>query len=83
MTTFGLVHGAYHGAWCRQPLIDELERREQRHRTALITDRTWAAVSGSELHDRWRRFVPHRGIQWLSQSTASTGTVNGSVVADA
>ena len=27
MTTFGLVHGAYHGAWCWQPLIDELERR--------------------------------------------------------
>ncbi|HVX20762.1 MAG TPA: hypothetical protein VHB02_05395 [Acidimicrobiales bacterium] len=25
MTTFGLVHGAYHGAWCWQPLIDELD----------------------------------------------------------
>jgi pimeloyl-ACP methyl ester carboxylesterase len=30
MTTFGLVHGAYHGAWCWQPLIDELERRGHR-----------------------------------------------------
>jgi pimeloyl-ACP methyl ester carboxylesterase len=27
MTTFGLVHGAYHGAWCWQPLIAELEQR--------------------------------------------------------
>lgn len=27
MTTFGFVHGAYHGSWCWQPLIEELERR--------------------------------------------------------
>ena len=27
MTTFGLVHGAYHGAWCWAALTDELERR--------------------------------------------------------
>jgi pimeloyl-ACP methyl ester carboxylesterase len=27
MSTFGLVHGAYHGAWCWEPLISELEGR--------------------------------------------------------
>jgi pimeloyl-ACP methyl ester carboxylesterase len=27
MTTFGLVHGAYHGAWCWERLTDQLERR--------------------------------------------------------
>ena len=27
MTTFGFVHGAYHGSWCWQPLITELEHR--------------------------------------------------------
>src|SRR5215218_4055369 len=26
MTTFGLVHGAWHGAWCWEQLIPELER---------------------------------------------------------
>jgi pimeloyl-ACP methyl ester carboxylesterase len=30
MTTFGLIHGAWHGAWCWEPLIPELERRGQR-----------------------------------------------------
>ncbi len=30
MTTFGLVHGAYHGAWCWEPLTDELVRRGHR-----------------------------------------------------
>ena len=27
MTTFGLVHGAWHGAWCWDRLVPELERR--------------------------------------------------------
>lgn len=27
MTTFGLVHGAYHGAWCWTPLVEELRVR--------------------------------------------------------
>ncbi|HVW31935.1 MAG TPA: alpha/beta hydrolase [Acidimicrobiia bacterium] len=27
MTTFGLIHGAWHGAWCWERLIPELERR--------------------------------------------------------
>ena len=27
MATFGLVHGAWHGAWCWDLLIPELERR--------------------------------------------------------
>jgi pimeloyl-ACP methyl ester carboxylesterase len=27
MTTFALIHGAWHGAWCWEPLIPELERR--------------------------------------------------------
>jgi pimeloyl-ACP methyl ester carboxylesterase len=30
MTTFALIHGAWHGAWCWDPLIPELERRGQR-----------------------------------------------------
>ncbi|HEY8730115.1 MAG TPA: alpha/beta hydrolase [Acidothermaceae bacterium] len=30
MTTFGLVHGAYHGAWCWEPLTAELEGRGHR-----------------------------------------------------
>jgi pimeloyl-ACP methyl ester carboxylesterase len=30
MTTFGLIHGAWHGAWCWDPLIPELERRGHR-----------------------------------------------------
>jgi pimeloyl-ACP methyl ester carboxylesterase len=35
VTTFGLVHGAYHGAWCWEPLIAELESRGH---TALAVD---------------------------------------------
>ena len=27
MTTFGLVHGAWHGGWCWQYLMTELEAR--------------------------------------------------------
>jgi pimeloyl-ACP methyl ester carboxylesterase len=30
MTTFGLIHGAWHGAWCWDRLIPELERRGHR-----------------------------------------------------
>ncbi|SRR5216683_1195587 len=30
MTTFGLVHGAYHGSWCWQQLTDLLEVRGHR-----------------------------------------------------
>ena len=26
MTTFGLVHGAFHGSWCWERLTPELER---------------------------------------------------------
>jgi pimeloyl-ACP methyl ester carboxylesterase len=29
VTTFALIHGAWHGAWCWEPLRRELERREQ------------------------------------------------------
>lgn len=29
-TTFGLIHGAWHGAWCWEPLMAELERRGHR-----------------------------------------------------
>jgi pimeloyl-ACP methyl ester carboxylesterase len=35
VTTFGLVHGAYHGAWCWGPTVAELERRGHR---ALTVD---------------------------------------------
>ena len=35
MTTFALIHGAWHGAWCWEPLIPELERRGHR---ALAVD---------------------------------------------
>ena len=34
MTTFGLVHGAWHGAWCWERLIPELERLG--HRTVAV-----------------------------------------------
>ena len=30
MTTFALVHGAWHGAWCWERLVPELERRGHR-----------------------------------------------------
>ena len=30
MTTFGLIHGAWHGAWCWERLVPELERRGHR-----------------------------------------------------
>jgi len=30
VTTFGLIHGAWHGAWCWERLIPELERRGHR-----------------------------------------------------
>jgi pimeloyl-ACP methyl ester carboxylesterase len=30
MTTFGLIHGAWHGAWCWDRLVPELERRGHR-----------------------------------------------------
>ena len=35
MTTFGLVHGAFHGAWCWKRLVPELEARGHR---ALTVD---------------------------------------------
>ena len=28
MTTFALVHGAWHGAWCFERLVAELQRRD-------------------------------------------------------
>ncbi|GAC1613240.1 MAG: alpha/beta hydrolase [Candidatus Dormibacteraceae bacterium] len=28
MATFGLIHGAWHGAWCWEPLVKELEARD-------------------------------------------------------
>jgi hypothetical protein len=34
MATFGLVHGAYHGAWCWERLAPELEQR--RHRVLAV-----------------------------------------------
>jgi hypothetical protein len=30
VTTYALIHGAWHGAWCWEPLIPELERRGHR-----------------------------------------------------
>ena len=30
MTTFALIHGAWHGAWCWERLAAELERRGHR-----------------------------------------------------
>src|SRR5687768_6419677 len=30
MTTFALIHGAWHGAWCWDPLLPELQRRGHR-----------------------------------------------------
>ena len=30
MTTFGLVHGAYHGSWCWEPLMAALHGRGHR-----------------------------------------------------
>lgn len=35
VTTYGLVHGAYHGAWCWSDVVTELERRGHR---ALTVD---------------------------------------------
>jgi pimeloyl-ACP methyl ester carboxylesterase len=29
-TTFALIHGAWHGAWCWEPMVAELERRGHR-----------------------------------------------------
>jgi pimeloyl-ACP methyl ester carboxylesterase len=34
METFALVHGAWHGAWCWEPLVRELESRG--HRTIAV-----------------------------------------------
>ena len=34
MTTFGLIHGAWHGAWCWDRLVPELER--QGHRAVAV-----------------------------------------------
>jgi pimeloyl-ACP methyl ester carboxylesterase len=30
MATFGLVHGSWHGAWCWERLVPELEARGHR-----------------------------------------------------
>jgi len=30
MTTFGLIHGAWHGAWCWERVVPSLERRGAR-----------------------------------------------------
>src|SRR5260370_188552 len=46
MTTFGLVHGAWHSAWCWQYLIAELEAR--RHRPARMDLPTDDPRAGAE-----------------------------------
>ena len=42
MTTFALIHGAWHGAWCWEQLIGELERRGHR---AVAVDLDWSRSS--------------------------------------
>jgi pimeloyl-ACP methyl ester carboxylesterase len=37
MTTFLLVHGAWHGGWCWSPLVQELEARGHAARTPTLT----------------------------------------------
>jgi pimeloyl-ACP methyl ester carboxylesterase len=53
MTTFGLVHGAWHGAWCWERLVPELVRRGH-HAVAVdlpCDDPTAAATRYAELTD--------------------------------
>jgi pimeloyl-ACP methyl ester carboxylesterase len=52
---FVFVHGAWHGAWCWQPLLDELERRGHETRavdlpcdTVGLTVRDYAATVGPQ-----------------------------------
>ena len=55
MTTFALVHGAWHGAWCWDRLIPELENRghsviamdlpSDDPAATLMTTRTWLPAS--------------------------------------
>jgi pimeloyl-ACP methyl ester carboxylesterase len=58
MATFGLVHGAWHGAWCWELLVPELERRGHsaiamdlpiEDRTASFSD--YAEAVGAALRD--------------------------------
>ena len=48
MTTFGLVHGAYHGAWCWADLTEELERRG--HRVLAVDLPTEDSAAGAQAY---------------------------------
>ena len=48
MTTFGLVHGAYHGAWCWAGLTKELERRG--HRVLAVDLPTEDSAAGAQAY---------------------------------
>jgi pimeloyl-ACP methyl ester carboxylesterase len=44
MTTFGLIHGAWHGAWCWDRLVVELERRGHRAVAVDLPCDDWSAT---------------------------------------
>src|SRR5260370_42618963 len=65
MTTFGLVHGAFHGSWCWERLTPELERLGHRVLTVdlpgeepLAGAAEYAAVAGTALADAGEGLVP-------------------------
>ena len=47
MTTFGLVHGAYHGAWCWEPLTEVLAGRGHRVLTVDLPSEVPAASAAA------------------------------------
>jgi pimeloyl-ACP methyl ester carboxylesterase len=53
MATFGLVHGAWHGAWCWEPLVPELAARGHRVATVELPceDAAAGAVRYAEVAD--------------------------------
>ena len=61
MTTFGLVHGAWHGGWCWQYLIPELEVRG--HRAVAIDLPTDDPQAGAERY-AGRKFGPIPPSGW-------------------
>ena len=66
MTTFALVHGAWHGGWCWERLTPELERRG--HRTSSSTCR---APTPTPCSPTTRRSSSRRWRAWGRTSSSS------------
>ena len=64
MTTFALVHGAWHGGWCWERLTPELERRG--HRVVTVDLNASRNPQGSPPHQDLRlvHVMERHGFSW-------------------